>query len=229
MTMAREFSIERVVALPATPEDVWFSIATPEGMAGWFMAMPLDAGDESVQVFEPPRHLKVVTPAGPDGSFHAFEYLVSAEAGGTATLRFVHSGMASDDWGDEFVTGTGHGWDLYFELLAIVLRDFPGRPAVYAEAEAPPAPNDEAAVRGLLPGLGEPVTVELPGVGTLEGVVDADNPHRPGFRTATAIIRFHGRWEMGMPIAVGHHDFDTSVDPDALAKGWTAWLAAALA
>ncbi len=212
--MSRPFEIRRQVALPAAPEHVWRAIATPEGQAGWFMTA--EGGDAEV-VTDPPRRLEQRF------GTQAIEYLVEAADGGTAVLRFVHSGVLDGDWGDEFETMTSAGWDMYLFTLGEYLRHFPGRPAVYAEAEAPPDPH---AWKRVLAALGDPAegaTVDTP-VGS--GVVDLSRDHYLGVRTATALVRFHERSLIGMPVAVSHHEMTPGADAGELTRTWTAWLAA---
>ena len=46
-----------------------------------------------------------------------------------------------------------------------------------------------------------------------------------GIRTPDALIRFHGRWPLGMPVAVSHHAYAEGVDAAAATKAWESWLA----
>lgn len=218
--MSREFEIRRTVALPVPPERVWAAIATPEGQAGWFMPGPEDTSGVDVTA-DPPHRLEVRF------GTQATEYLLDAADGSTTVLRFVHSGILEDDWGDEYAAGfdtmTGAGWDLYLFTLGEYLRHFDGRRAVYAEAEAPAAPD---AWPRLLEALGDPAEggrVDLPGGA---GVVDVRSEHHLGVRTPAALVRFHERSPIGMPVAVGLHDFTPGADPAALTTTWTAWLSA---
>lgn len=232
--MSREFEIRKEVVLEATPEQVWQAIATPEGQAAWLFPPEGDpdasgAGADA----DPPNRLAVTTPTAPDGSFQAFEYIVEGRDGGTTVLRFVHSGMLADDWGDDFAVMTGHGWDMYLHTLAEYLRHFAGRRATYVTADAPPSSAGPETWPRLLQalGLGEDVAVgdtvsaQVDGVGLVEGVVDYVQPTFVGFRSADALYRFHGRWFMGMPTAAGHHLYADDVDHDAQVKAWEAWLA----
>jgi uncharacterized protein YndB with AHSA1/START domain len=212
--VSRPFEIRRQVALPVAPEEVWRAVATPEGQAGWFMT-----GDDTAAEItaDPPHRLEQRF------GTQAIEYVIEAVDGGTAVLRFVHSGMLEDDWGDEFETMTRLGWDMYLFTLGEYLRHFPGRPAVYAEAEAPGTPE---AWKRILAALGDPVegaTARTP-LGT--GVVDLRTDHYLGIRTADALLRFHERSPLGMPVAVGHHDCTPGADPADLTRSWTTWLAA---
>lgn len=223
--MSREFEIRRSVALPAAPEQVWQAVATPEGQAAWFMAVPAEPGadlsaDPSAAVWEPPRHLVF----RPDATT-AIEYLIEAEEGGTALLRFVHSGVLDDEWGDEFEAMTGAGWDQYLATLRAYLTHFPGRSATYAEAEA-----DGPVWERVRDALGRPsapggrITLELPGY-RLTGEVDYVTDRFLGLRSDGALVRFHERSTIGLPVAVSHHDY-TGADPGGLADAWRAWLAA---
>jgi len=235
--MPDEFEIRRAVPLPAPPDVVWRAIATGPGLAGWFMDMVPDPDDATVVAWEPGRRLAIELPPGEDGSSQAFEYLIEARAGGTAVLRFVHSGFLGDDWGDEFEAMTGAGWDMYLATLAAYLTHFPDRPARYAEAEGPAASATAAAWPRLLaaldlraaPSVGSTVRVDVRGLGAVEGVVDYATPSFLGLRTADALVRFHGRWAIGMVVAVGHHATDPGFDPAAATAAWTGWLGSVLA
>ena len=106
-------------------------------------------------------------------------------------------------------------------------------PAVYLEAEAPPAsaeadawPELVAALGLTEPGeLGAAVHFDLPGVGAVEGVVDYASASFVGLRAPLALIRFHGRALLGMPVAVSQHTYLTTFDTDSAQRGWEAWLA----
>lgn len=228
--MSHEYDIRTSIALPATPEQVWAAVATPEGQAAWFMAVPTEPGADpsqnpAVEAWEPPHRLLV----RPDATM-ATEFLVEAAGGGTAVLRLVHSGVLDpppgvEGWGDEFESMTRAGWDMYFATLAAYLTHFPGRAAGYAEAEA----TGEVWERirdtfGCPDAPGGPVTIDLPGH-RLVGEIDYVTDRFLGLRTEGGLVRFHERSGIGMPVAVSHHDY-TGADPDALSAAWRDWLAA---
>lgn len=232
--MSRRFELRREVMLPASPDEVWRAIATREGQAGWFMTSADDLDAEAVD-----RHVEVVDTgtdeaitgegggAGPRrleirSGTHAMEYLIEAASGATTVLRFVHSGIVGDEWGDEFETMTGLGWDQYLFTLGEYLRHFPGRPAVYATAQAPAKPGVWQRVLAALDDPAEGNNVRLP-VG--RGVVDLHSPRYLGIRTPNALVRLHERTPLGMPVAVAHHDYTPSADPRRLAATWSGWLA----
>jgi hypothetical protein len=240
--VSRRFELRREVMLPAMPEEVWRAIATPEGQAGWFMTSPnnldaktddraveeVDTGTDQASTGEGgdpgPRRLQIRS------GTHAMEYVIEAASGATTVLRFVHSGIVGDEWGDEwgdeFETMTGLGWDQYLFTLGEYLRHFSGRPAIYADAEAPSTPRVWQRVLATFDDPIEGDTVQLP-VG--RGVVDLRSDHYLGVRTPNALVRFHERSLLGMPVAVGHHDYTPGTDSHRLAATWSGWLAAVAA
>src|SRR5260370_30044001 len=117
------------------------------------MPMEVHPDRSTVTSWEPGRRLALRTPSAPDGSFQAFEYRIEARGQGSAALRFVHNGFTSDDWGDEYDVMTSSGWDMYFHTLGQYLTHFAGRPAVYLQAESPPASAKAEAAPRLVPPL----------------------------------------------------------------------------
>jgi uncharacterized protein YndB with AHSA1/START domain len=232
--MARKFEIRKEVALEAQPEQVWEAIATGPGLTAWFMPMDVDPDSGLVVAWEPGKRLAIQTPQAEDGSTQAFEYLIEARDQGSTVLRFVHSGFLGDDWSDEYEDMTGTGWDMYLHTLAQYLSHFAGRPAVYVEAESPSSsaeadswPRLVAALGAGRPvELGAAVHLDLPGVGTLDGVVDYLTDNFVGVRTADALIRFHGRAPIGMTVAVSHHAYVDDFDTTKATQAWESWLAA---
>jgi uncharacterized protein YndB with AHSA1/START domain len=224
-----EFEIRKEVVLPVGPEQVWQAVATPEGQAAWLFPAEQPPGATVEQ--EPPTRLAIRTPSAPDGSFHAFEYVIVARDDGTTVLRFVHSGFASDDWGDDFVAMTGHGWDMYLHTLSEYLTRFAGRAATYIDGEAPAGVAWAQVEKAL--GLagpaapGDRVRLTPSGLPPIDGVVDYTVPGEDflGLRAGDALYRFHGRARLGMPVAVGHHLYGAVPDPDAVRHAWQAWLA----
>jgi hypothetical protein len=217
--MAREFEIRREVALPATPEQVWAAISTPEGLAGWFMPMDVRAS-ATVEVDRAPE--KLALRVGTD----AFEYVIEGRDG-TTVLRFVHSGVLGDDWDDEFEGMTALGWTMYLHSLGQYLRHFAGRPALYVDVDAVADPVVWPRIRAALgvAAVGDPVHLELEGR-VLDGEVDYLTDRFIGFRTGDALVRFHERSTIGLPVAVGHHHFGPGETAEALTEAWRAWLGA---
>jgi hypothetical protein len=237
VTVGKPFEIRREVALPAPPEQVWEAIATGPGLTAWFMPKEVDPDSPKVTSREPGRRFGFRTPPAPDGSFQAFDHRLEAGGPGRTVLRFLHSGFTGDDWGEDYDIVTGLGWDMYLHTLAQYLTHFPGRPAVYLEAEAPPAsakaeawPRLRAALGlGDRADVGAPVRFDLPGVGPVEAVVDYATAGFVGLRAPLALIRFHGRAPLGMPVAVSQHTYVTTFDVASARRGWESWLSGVFA
>jgi hypothetical protein len=231
--MGRPFEIRRQIVLDAQPEVVWEAVATGPGLAAWFMPMELDPDSPMVTSWEPGRRLGVRLPAAEDGSFQVFDYRLESDGPGRTGLRFAHSGFTGGGWGDDFEAQTGAGWDMYLHTLSQYLAHFAGRPALYLEAEAPAASAEPGAWPRLVAALGltEPVELgaavrfDLPGVGAVEGAVDYATPTFIGLRAPLALIRFHGRAAMKMPVAVSQHTYIATFDTASAQRGWETWLA----
>ena len=109
--MSRPFEITREVDLPAAPGDVWTAI-TADAAAWQFPGLEIPAGEEPpedapVTTWDPPHRL-VIRVESPDGTFNALDYSIEAREGGTAHLRYVHSGILADEWEDQYDAIGGH-------------------------------------------------------------------------------------------------------------------------
>jgi uncharacterized protein YndB with AHSA1/START domain len=129
-------AVERALVIAASPETVWELLVDPE-KAGLWMGLqiwsePKEGGLYRVEVIpgqiargefvelDPPRRLVHTwgwegddNPVPPGST--TIEYELTPEGDGTR-LRFVHSGLPSE----ESKASHTHGWDHYFERLAIV-------------------------------------------------------------------------------------------------------------
>src|SRR6476646_9682715 len=211
--MSREFEITREVDLPAGPDDVWTAITADA--AAWMLptGMEIPAGaappeGAPVTTWEPPHRL-VIRMESPDGTFNALDYAIEAREGGTAHLRYVHSGILADGWEDQYDAIGGHT-DFYLHTLAQYLEHFNGRPVTYvgqpsdgiAGPEAAGAPNAMDRLRAAL-GLGTNVQVgdevhaDLGDAGRFDGVVDYATPQFLGLRSEDGLYRFFGRNDFG--------------------------------
>jgi uncharacterized protein YndB with AHSA1/START domain len=248
--MPRKFELYREVDLDASPEQVWEAIATGPGISSWFMGpheiephvggtIRLTIGDFSeestITAWDPPKRLAYRGDPAADGSFHAIEYHIEARGGGSTTLRFVHSGILSDDWGAEYEDMTSHGWDMYLHTLGQYLTYFAGRPGTYVYAAGPTVSEGRDGWKMLIEGLGlaapvargDRVRLAPEGLDPIEGVMDYASPALEGpgkllgIRSSDALYRFHGG---GGQIAVGHHLFTGGIDAEAAAAAWHSWL-----
>lgn len=191
--------IRKEVELDATPEQVWDAVATPAGLTTWFMPMPIDPSGDEVVEWSPGKRLFI------EVGGQSFDYVIEARDGAPTVLRFIHG--FGEDWSDEFEDTASAGWDMYLATLAAYFRWFAGRPASYHEAEAPESVGWDAVVAAAR---------------QLDGEVDYESAQFLGLRTARSLIRFHGRWPIGMPVAVSEHVYDGG-GPTA---DWGSWLAA---
>jgi uncharacterized protein YndB with AHSA1/START domain len=235
--VTREFEIKKEVEVEGTPEQVWDAIATGPGIDSWFMGphtvdgrlggrMSLDMGffqeHSTITAWEPGKHLAYSSDKGEDGTFHAMEYLIEGRDQGSTVLRFVHSGILGDGWGDEYLDQSSKGWDMYLFTMAEYVKHFAGRHGTYVFAQWP---EGEKSWPALLKALGVPedarvgdeVALEPFGVtGVVDYVVDHDVHQFLGVRGQDGLYRFHGT------NAVGHHLFG---DATGQAEKWQAFLA----
>ena len=233
--MSKNFEIDREIVLNATPEQVFTAVT--DGLAGWLFPVtppPSDGTpDESntrALVWDAPNHLKTRTD-GDDGWFNALEHIIQAADGGTTTLRYVHSGVFADDWDTQF-DGAGKHTDFYLHSLGQYLENFAGRPVTYVSAPGTEASQVPGAVDTLRAALGltedskpgDKVTLDIPGLATVEGEVDYLQGQFVGIRTEDSLLRFYAREPWGMPVAAAHHVFAPDADAENLTKSWNAWL-----
>ncbi|MGH2910259.1 MAG: SRPBCC family protein [Solirubrobacteraceae bacterium] len=238
--MSREFQIIREVDLPAAPGDVWTAITAetaawqfPTGMEIPAGASPPDGAP--VTTWDPPNRL-VIRMESPDGTFNALDYTIEARAGGTAHLRYVHSGILADDWEDQYDAIDGHT-DFYLHTLGQYLQHFNGRPVTYvgqpsagiegpASAGTPDAMHKLRAALGIGDGaaVGHAVHADLGGAGSLDGVIDYLTPHFLGIRSGDGLWRFFGRNHFGSVVGMSAHIFRDDVDSVATEAALKSWL-----
>jgi uncharacterized protein YndB with AHSA1/START domain len=238
--MSRAFEITREIDLPAAPDDVWTAITAdtaawqfPTGMEIAPGASPPEGAP--VETWDPPHRL-VIRMESPDGTFNALDYAIEARAGGTARLRYVHSGILADSWEDQYDAIDGHT-DFYLHTLAQYLGHFNGRRVTYvgqpsAGIEGPDAagaPDAMDTLRAALgiggdASIGDAVRADLGGAGTLDGVIDYLTPEFVGVRTEDSLYRFFGRNHFGSVVGMSAHAFRDGVDAAASEAALKAWL-----
>jgi hypothetical protein len=172
---------------------------------------------------------------GEDGFFNALEFVIEGRGGATTLLRYMHSGVITDDWDNQYDAASQHT-DFYLHTLGQYLEHFNGRPVTYIGdvpggvngPESSSRPGSFAAVRRALgvdgAAAGDRVSVDLDGVGSLDGVVDYAEGNFVGIRTADGLYRFFGRDAFGMPVGLQVHLFVDGADKDAIQARWQAWL-----
>lgn len=234
--MSQQFEVRREVVLPASPEEV-FAAVTRE-TAGWMFPVetsPAVGGfgpeDPTVKVWTPPEHVHIRVD-GPDEFFNALDYLIEGRDGGTAVLRYVHSGvLMQDDWQDQY-DGIGAHTDFYLHSLGQYLEFFARRPVGYLAVAGPKA-SAEPGATGLLKtalgltessAVGDAVSLEIPGYGWIESELDYLSTHFVGLRCPDSLYRFYGREAFGGTVDAAHHLFAPDVDLAAATAAWQAWL-----
>lgn len=238
--MSREFEVRRDADLPASPDDVWTAITARP--AAWQFPTGLEIPESAeppegapITTWDPPHRL-VIRVQAPDGTFNALDYTIEARAGGTAHLRYVHSGILADGWEDQY-DAIGAHTDFYLHTLGEYLAHFNRRPVTYVgqpsagiegpeAAGTPDAMDTLRAALGLSPhaGRGEPVHASLGEAGTLDGVVDYATPEFLGVRTPDGLYRFFGRNHFGSVVGMSAHLFGNGVDAAAREAALKAWL-----
>ena len=225
MTDKRNFEITVDTELPGTPERVWDAVTkdTPAWM------FPTDEWPAVRTVDDYPRHL-VSRMEGPEGWFNQLEHVLEPLDGGQARLHYVHSGIFTEDW-DQQYDGASKHTEFYLHTLGQYLKYFDGKPVVFTDIQAPPASAAPDGFVRLKRALGvesaEPgsaVEVELDGVGRLSGEVDFANENFLGLRTADTLYRFFGRNAFGATVGMTVHDFSGGGDSESTAKAWGGFL-----
>ena len=126
--MPSEFEISRDVVLPATPEEAWKAVATGAGNAAWLFPNEIEPDGPATTAWDPPHHFVVRQERG--DWFNALEYVIEDREGGTARLRYMHSGIFVDDWDRQYDAARSHT-DFYLHTLSEYLQHFNGRAATY--------------------------------------------------------------------------------------------------
>ena len=235
--MSRDLDIRREIDLPAAPGDVWTAITA--GTAAWMFPTGMDAGTPPeggpVTTWDPPHRL-VIRTESPDGTFNALDYAIEARDGGTAHLRYVHSGILAEEWADQY-DAVGPHTDFYLHTLGQYLEHFNGRPVTYVgqpsygingpdAAGGPQAMDTLRAALGVGAdgAVGDEVHAVLGDAGRLDGVVDYLTAEFIGVRAADGLYRFFGRNHFGGVVGMSAHRFDAQVDAAAVEGACKAWL-----
>jgi uncharacterized protein YndB with AHSA1/START domain len=249
--MPHEFEISKEITIHTSPEQVWEAISTGPGIDSWFMGSsqvePREGGrtsltmgghteEATVTAWEPAKRFAYRSDENPDGTFMAFEFMIEGRGQGSTVVRFVHSGFLGDNWEAEYdALSKGNG--MYLQKLAAYLEHFPGRTSTYNLFVPGPRVADQdrvwTAFKGALGltgsvGEGDPVRLEVDGLGPVQGVVQfADAPTFLGVRTSDGLyVLIHGA-EGG--VVVEYHDFSGEVDRKEIERAWQAWLARSFA
>jgi uncharacterized protein YndB with AHSA1/START domain len=238
--MSRKFDVSREIDLPASPEDVWIAITADTAARQFPTGMETPAGSTPpdgapITTWDPPHRL-VIRMEAPDGTFNALDYSIEARDGGTAHVRYVHSGILADGWEDQYDAIGGHT-DFYLHTLGQYLEHFDGRSVTYvgqpsSGIEGPPSAGAQDAMDTLRAALGiadgaavgDAVHADLGPAGALDGVIDYLTPEFVGVRAADGLFRFFGRNFFGSVVGLSAHLFVDDVDAAGAEADLKAWL-----
>ena len=203
-------SIQVEVEVPGTPEQVWEAIATGPGISSWFVPTEMEGrvggimtchfapgmdSKATITSWEPPHRLTADSDSFcPGGPTVATEWTVEARAGGTCTVRVVHSLFANtDDW-DNQLGEVESGWPSFFVVLRMYLSHYRGQPGAHFQVMAPVAGTVIEGWRALMGELGLPALVagakiqSQAGTAPLAGVVEKAGPES---QPNQVIVRLH--------------------------------------
>jgi uncharacterized protein YndB with AHSA1/START domain len=125
---------ETEISIDAPAEAVWAALTQAEQLVGWFAAEARTTpgeggaiwvswgdgmeGEDRIEIWEPPSHLRVAGPV---------DYRLEGDS--PTVLRVVHSGFGRDTWEDEY-DSVSHGWKVFLRALREYLERHPrARPA----------------------------------------------------------------------------------------------------
>jgi len=229
--MGKEFEIVREFTVAASPEQVWDAIT--DHTAAWLWPLEYEhrlGGDAAfggkVTAWDPPHHFANRV-EGPDGWYNNLDNVIEAREGGS-WVRYVHSGVFTDDWDNQYEGADKHT-DFYLDALRRYVTHFPGRRATYAAADGPESSKAPGSFAALVRALGLPDTVaegdraRVSAPGLDDVTVDYRNEYFLGLRTADAMYRFFGRDAFGAPVALTVHHFG-DIDQKQTEQSWQSWL-----
>ncbi|MER5434552.1 SRPBCC domain-containing protein [Streptomyces sp. NPDC002588] len=234
----KAFEIVREFEVDATPEQVWEAITNGTGGYLWPMEAPEPkvggkaAFGSTVTAYDRPHHLTIRSEdvGFPIQSVNQLEHVIESRDGGRrAWVRYVHSGIFTDDWDNQY-DGASRHTDFYLHTLREYLTRFAPRPVTFAQldgGEAATAPDALAAVEralGLADDAAEGTRVTVHGPQDFEAVLDYRNAYFVGLRTDDALIRFFGRNHWGAPVGISVHDFAADADAKKDETAWQGWL-----
>ena len=198
--------IELSVELDASPEDVFRAVTDGTEIAKWlapearvtpptegkkgtiFVSWGEGMGVEKpIEIWDAPRRMRYASGENPETKAPLWvDWLIEAKAGGTTTLRLVHSGFStSADWDDEF-DSHARGWRLMLANLRHYFARHARKPAVHLpfmakvdsrRADVWSTLLSKLAFQGT-PKSGDAFRITVAPADVLTGTIDLVNPAR---------------------------------------------------
>ncbi|MEU6274868.1 SRPBCC domain-containing protein [Streptomyces populi] len=237
--MSKEFEVAREYEVAVPPGQVWDAITS--GSGGWLWPMeyePREGGagpfGSVITTWDPPHRLTVRTEdvGFPTQSLNQIDHTIEPRDGGRGSwVRYVHSGIFTDDWDNQY-DGADKHTDFYLHTLREYVTHFAGRPVAFATFGGPGASASSDAFAAVGPALGLAddtaagawVKATGPGGERFDAVLDYRDPYFIGLRTDSALIRFFGRGRWGAPVGMSVHDFAPGADAEGNETAWKGWL-----
>ncbi|MGY0487270.1 SRPBCC family protein [Streptomyces sp. WG-D5] len=237
----KPFEIPREFEVDAAPEQVWEAVT--QGAGGWLWPMAYEAkeGGEGpfrsvLTVWDPPRRLTARSDAPaalpPGQPLNQLDWTIEPrDGGGRSWVRYVHSGVFTEDWAGHHDAADKHT-DFYLHTLRQYVTYFAGRPVAFATLDGPAVSAGPEALTAVGRALNLPadaaegarVRVQGPAGRALDAVLDYRDAHFLGLRTDDALYRFFGRGRWGAPLGISVHDFAADADARRNETEWGDWL-----
>ncbi|MGW1069879.1 SRPBCC family protein [Streptomyces aureus] len=237
--MSKEFEVAREYEVAVPPARVWDAIT--EGSGGWLWPMEYEAREGGagpfgsvITTWDPPHRLTVRTEdvGFPTQSLNQIDHTIEPRDEGRGSwVRYVHSGIFTDDWDNQY-DGADKHTDFYLHTLREYVTHFAGRPVAFATFDGPTSSTSADAFTAVGPALGlgddtavgARVQVKGPGGEAFDAVLDYRDPYFLGLRTDSALVRFFGRGRWGAPVGMSVHDFAPGADAKGNETAWKGWL-----
>lgn len=184
--------------VPGTPEEVWRTIATTQGLATWYMPSTVEEreggafasdmgpwGKSSGKVtgYDPPHRFAFEEEWHPDPEAPAWatELLVEARDGGTCVVRLISGFREGGEAWEDMMGGASEGFAQALQNLRLYLTHFAGMPGFQLTAAAVTRGDVEEVKARLLANVGlagatQGAAVTVRGHTDLIGVVEQVEP-----------------------------------------------------
>lgn len=189
--MSQEFEIVREFEVDVPPEQVWEAIT--HGTGGYLWPMdppePREGGKgpfgSTVTAWDPPhRYTNRSEDVGfPVQSLNQLDYTIEPrDEGRRSWVRYVHSGIFTDDWNNQYDGASKHT-NFYLHTLCEYLTHFAPRPVTFTQLQGPEGSKTPRALAAAAARSASPTT-RRPGRRS-PSAVPAGRTSRPCSTTAT--------------------------------------------